>query len=187
MALAKERWITPAVTALCFACDLSSKQWARQTLIQGMPHPFIEGLIHFRLTANTGAAFSMGYGHASLMTGVAVLMTTVLVVWTVLRERKEKNLPLLDRIGAGCILGGAAGNLFDRFARGRVTDFIQFSFMPFPTFNVADSFIDIGIGLLLIQTLKSERPNQKSDKPPESTDQTTNETKSSLRDTGDGH
>ncbi|HEY9773445.1 MAG TPA: signal peptidase II [Planktothrix sp.] len=155
MALAKERTITPTVALLCFLADFASKQWARRALAQGVATPFINGVIQFMLTANTGAAFSVGYGHAALMTGVAVAMTAALILWTVWRERKNAQLPLLDRIGAGCILGGAIGNLCDRFMRGRVTDFIQFSFVQFPTFNVADSLIDIGIALLLLQTLRS--------------------------------
>ncbi len=59
----------------------------------------------------------------------------------------------LSRCGLAFVLGGAAGNLYDRAIRGTVTDFLEFYFgsYVFPAFNVADSAITIGAGLLLIE------------------------------------
>jgi lipoprotein signal peptidase len=53
-------------------------------------------------------------------------------------------------IGLSCIIGGSLGNLTDRFSQGHVTDFLEFAFFSFPVFNVADTFINIGLGLVLI-------------------------------------
>ena len=50
----------------------------------------------------------------------------------------------------GCLLGGAIGNLIDRYTVGQVTDFLEFTFVSFPVFNVADALIDVGIGCLFI-------------------------------------
>jgi signal peptidase II len=61
--------------------------------------------------------------------------------------------------GLALVLGGAAGNLFDRILWGRVTDFLEFYIrdMHWPTFNVADSCIVIGSGLLLVDLLRPKR------------------------------
>ncbi len=62
-------------------------------------------------------------------------------------------------IGLALVLGGAAGNLFDRIVWGRVTDFLEFYIgdLHWPTFNVADSCIVIGSGLLLLELLRPKR------------------------------
>ena len=90
-----------------------------------------------------------------LMSSLAAVMTLALVAWSIKRELTESSVPLADRIGMGCLLGGAFGNLFDRFTRGRVTDFIEFGFVSFPVFNAADALIDLGIGLLIISSMLS--------------------------------
>jgi signal peptidase II len=61
--------------------------------------------------------------------------------------------------GLALILGGAAGNAFDRIVSGRVTDFLDFYIGAYhwPTFNVADSGVVIGSGLLLLDMLLSKR------------------------------
>ena len=72
------------------------------------------------------------------------------------------NADRLDRLslaGFSLILGGAAGNVFDRLVWGRVTDFLEFYVGDYhwPTFNIADSAIVIGSGLLLIELLRPKR------------------------------
>jgi signal peptidase II len=61
--------------------------------------------------------------------------------------------------GLALVLGGAAGNLFDRILWGRVTDFLEFYIgsWHWPTFNVADSCVVVGSGLLLLEILRSKR------------------------------
>jgi len=76
-------------------------------------------------------------------------MTLALIAWAVKRELGNTPVHMLDRFGLGCLIGGALGNLFDRFTRGRVTDFLDFTFINFPVFNVSDMLIDAGIGLLI--------------------------------------
>jgi len=68
----------------------------------------------------------------------------------------------------GCILGGAIGNLIDRFNHGQVTDFIEFAFISFPVFNVADALIDVGIVLLFFSIWFEPIPLEER-KPKEST------------------
>ncbi len=144
------KWIIPLVALLCLIFDALTKNWARNKLIAGDAYPFIPG-ISFFLTHNTGAAFSLGAGNSYLMTGLASLVTLALVAWVLKRE--AKLVSKVERVGLGFLFGGACGNLFDRFSQGRVTDFIEFTFINFPVFNCADIFIDVGIGLILIAML----------------------------------
>ena len=144
---------------------MGTKGWARQALGTTGEMSFIPGFLRFNLVTNTGAAFNLGSGLPVVMTAVAAFVTIVLVAWVLFEERKASSRRGLIDIGAGFLIGGALGNLDDRFMRGRVTDFIEFAFVRFPVFNCADVFIDIGVGLLIValwqgrQALKSEPVN----------------------------
>jgi signal peptidase II len=143
-------WIKIPVACVCFFIYLATKRWAREALSTTSDVPFIPGFLRFNLVTNTGAAFNLGSGVPIVMAVVASVVTVVLVTWVLLEERKATSrLGLID-VGAGFLIGGAIGNLADRFMRGRVTDFIEFVFFKFPVFNCADVFIDIGVGLLII-------------------------------------
>jgi len=87
------------------------------------------------------------------LSAAAVILVTA-VLWN---ARRMDPLPLW---GLALILGGAAGNVFDRIVWGRVTDFLEFYIGPYhwPTFNLADSAIVIGSGLFLLDTLRNKRP-----------------------------
>ena len=124
--------------------------------------PFIPKLLNFNLTSNTGAAFSIGKDSSMVMTALASVVTVVLLLWYISREKEEIKPDTLERTGIGFIFGGALGNLLDRFMKGSVTDFLDFAFMTFPVFNVADAMIDVGIGLILISMIRAWR----KDKPP---------------------
>ena len=155
------KWIIPLIATLCLILDAVSKEWARHHLIAGDGYPFIPGLIRFFLTHNTGAAFSLGAGNSYLMTGLATVVTLALVVWMLKRE--STLVSNVERIGLGFLFGGACGNLLDRFSQGRVTDFIEFTFINFPVFNCADVFIDIGIGLILIVMMSENSARQQAE------------------------
>ncbi len=96
------------------------------------------------------------------MTFLASLVTVILIAWYISREKDKIKPDFLERTGIGFILGGALGNLLDRFSKGCVTDFLDFAFIDFPVFNVADAMIDVGIGLVLISMLR-QRPEAKED------------------------
>ena len=146
----KLSWIqTPATAIICIILDAISKGWAESNLTVGQSTAFIPGFLKFTLTSNTGAAFSIGENIGDIMTVLATATTLVIAYWYVNKE-KEDELHVLERVGIGCILGGAIGNLIDRYTKGRVTDFLEFDFMEFPVFNVADALIDVGIGLIVI-------------------------------------
>lgn len=140
---------------LAFAADRLSKNWMLNYLEPVNVKPFIDGFMQLHLTHNTGAAFSLGQSNGMVMTAVAAAVTIAVGAWAVWRHRILPGQLPLEKIGTGLLLGGALGNLFDRFTVGQVTDFLQFTFIDFPIFNVADSLIDVGIGLIFIDLMIS--------------------------------
>ncbi len=112
------------------------------------PRPIIPGVLTFTYAENTGASFSLFQGAGTLL-GLAAIAAVALTVGAILRPR-----PIGEVVGFGLIAGGAAGNLVDRILRGPgvfdgpVVDWIQ---LPnFPVFNLADTAITVGVGLLMI-------------------------------------
>jgi signal peptidase II len=117
----------------------------------------------FRLThlENRGAAFGLFADSPSQWkVGVLVLFSVVaLVVVSVLLWKSSHSMSTTG-VGLALILGGAIGNLWDRLAAGHVTDFLLFYIgnYQWPAFNVADSAIVIGAGLLVFEILFSKTP-----------------------------
>lgn len=113
--------------------------------------PFLQ----LRFTTNTGAAFSLFHQYPDL------LMWLVIVIIGLFLYYMDKLVEEIDPKYLGLILGGAIGNLIDRVFIGRVSDFIDLSFWP--TFNIADSCIFIGVGLIIFSQLCRKR-NEKKEK-----------------------
>lgn len=158
-------WVQlPITVVICIVLDYLSKRWAEANLDPHQFQGFVAGFLNFRLTTNTGAAFSLGEDHGFLMTIFASLITLVIATWSIAREKDKIKPHLVERLGFGCILGGAMGNLLDRFTRGEVTDFIEFSFFDFPIFNVADILINVGLGLVIIFNLFIFKADQHEEK-----------------------
>ena len=112
----------------------------------------------FRLThtENTGAAFSLfADSPAHWKTGVLIGFSAVAIVIVAGLLWKQGRPLSLTGIALSLILGGAAGNLWDRVVSGRVVDFLLFYFKQYqwPVFNLADSAIVIGAGLLVLEIL----------------------------------
>ena len=123
----------------------------------------IPGFFRITHTENTGAAFSLfadstAPWKAVLLIGfsvVALLVVSVLL-W------KNNHAHLATGVGLSLIMGGAIGNLWDRVARGRVVDFLLFYVKRYqwPVFNLADSAIVVGAGLLVLEILLAKSSPQ---------------------------
>ena len=104
---------------------------------------------------NTGAAFSFlsqaGGWQRWLFAGLAVVMSSIIAVW-LLRLQKHETLMAT---ALSWVLGGAIGNLIDRVAYGYVIDFLDVYYKTWhwPAFNIADSAICIGVGLMLLESI----------------------------------
>jgi signal peptidase II len=111
--------------------------------------------LNMTLAHNYGAAFSFlsdaGGWQRWLFTGLASVVTLVLIVWLFRLTAREK----LTAVGLCLIIGGAVGNLIDRIVNGYVVDFIDVFYQGWhwPAFNLADSAITGGVILLLLDAL----------------------------------
>ena len=150
-----------------FVMDVSSKQWAMTQLHEGTFAPLIPVLLGLTLVTNTGTAFGMWRSERLVAMLLPPLICIAIVAWIIRRQLRGSPLALLEQIGFGMVLGGAAGNMLDRLIRGQVTDFLYFPFWPtFPVFNVADALIDVGVVLIIIQSnrmLKHEKAPTETD------------------------
>jgi signal peptidase II len=119
----------------------------------------IPGFFHLIHVGNTGAAWSMLSGRSLLHAALAAVTLAGIYFW-------RHSLGLRERAGQnafGLLCGGVAGNLIDRIAHGHVVDFLDFHFgrYIYPTFNVADSGICVGVGLYLWHSLRSPSPHER--------------------------
>ena len=138
---------------IAFVLDWLTKAWAEQSLELYQPVPVIGEVFRFTLGYNTGVAFGLfanGGPWPLIVTGLVIFG---LLIWFV-RALRLQQLPGVAAWPIGLLLGGAIANFGDRFPDGRVTDFLDVGIgaTRWPTFNLADSFILIGLGLLLLIT-----------------------------------
>jgi len=108
----------------------------------------IDGLFDLRYIQNSGAAWGMFSGGHYWLAGLSVLIVGMLIVW----QRHFFRPCLLDRIAFGLLIGGITGNFIDRVRLQYVVDFLDFHWRGrhFPAFNVADSAICIGVGIVIL-------------------------------------
>jgi signal peptidase II len=148
-----------AVAALVVFADRVTKIAIRHTFGFGDNLSIVDGLLRLVHTENPGAAFGiLAEGNAVLrsiiLVGVSgvVLLFVARALWNAGRD----SLSPVNRTGLALILGGAAGNLYDRLVHGSVTDFIEVYYhsWSFPAFNVADSAITVGAVLLLFDVFR---------------------------------
>jgi signal peptidase II len=102
--------------------------------------PFL-GITHVR---NPGIAFGLFPGRLSIVS----LLTLAAVVWMLVHFARGGARHVLFPVALGLLIGGSVSNLYDRVIHGEVTDFIHVS--HWPTFNLADSFIVVGVCLLVL-------------------------------------
>jgi len=147
------RWLW--ISAVVIALDQLTKFWVVSNLALGETVPVLPVLSIHR-TFNTGAAWSMfanaGGAQRWVFSALAVGVSVGLIVW--LRRLALSSHALLAT-GLTLILGGAIGNVIDRLLLGHVVDFVLFHWdmSAFPAFNVADSAITIGAGLVIFDAI----------------------------------
>ncbi|HWP57322.1 MAG TPA: signal peptidase II [Candidatus Acidoferrales bacterium] len=164
-----------ATIALVFAStvvlDQLSKIVVDRTLPLHVSIPVIENFFNLTYIRNKGAAFGMLANSPETFRLAFLLVFSVTAIGFLIVALRR--LPASERaltVALSLILGGAIGNLIDRFLYGEVIDFLDFHWSGYhwPAFNLADSFITIGVGLALcrLATAKDEDPfAPKKDRP----------------------
>ena len=147
------------IAVLVIALDQLTKQIVLRLLGYAQEKVVIGGFFKFVHWGNTGAAWSLFRGNNELLAGVALIALLVLF----LSRHHFDSRTLLSQIAFGLIFGGIVGNLIDRLWVGHVIDFIYFYLQQrngteigFPAFNVADSAICTGVGLVFLITWRSD-------------------------------
>jgi len=131
--------------------DQITKHYAVSQLIGKGQVDFIPNLLGFRYTENTGAAFSILREKQLLL----ILLTSVVIVALIgyFIKAIRTDVHMVVRISYMMIIAGAVGNLIDRVRLNYVIDFLEFRFMSFPIFNIADVCVVVGVILLAIAAL----------------------------------
>ena len=148
------------LSLLVVVADQWSKWWVEKQLPLHQPQEIIPGFLNFTHVQNTGVAFGMfaanGSNRGTLILTVLGLIALIVVGVYFWRTSIHDRLMLTS---LALILGGAVGNLMDRVAAGSVTDFIDayVGTYHWHTFNMADSAITIGIGLMAVEILLAGR------------------------------
>ena len=149
------RWLS--ISAIVVAFDLYSKHLIQQHFVFGDLHPVTSffDLVRYH---NEGSAFGFlndaGGWQKWFFNGISIV-ASVVIIYLLKKHTDEK----LFCAGLALVLGGAIGNLYDRITLGYVVDFLNFHLNNhyWPAFNVADSAICVGVGLLLLDSFKASK------------------------------
>ena len=139
--------IAGAIAAPVVVADLITKRWA-STAFDADPVEVLGSFLRLRFVENPGAAFSL-FPSGGEIVGVAAILVVLGVLWLLRTPR-----PTWEVVGVGFVIGGAVGNLVDRFARGdglldgAVIDWIDLWFIP--TFNIADAAVTTAVVVFLV-------------------------------------
>ncbi len=135
-----------AIIAGVIGLDQLTK-WLAVVNLQGEPSfPLWRDVLHFTYAENTGMAFGMLKDHRWVFMVFSTIAIVALAVY-LFRFRPESRWM---QISMAFIIGGGIGNMIDRIFLGYVVDFIDFTLINFAVFNVADSFVCVGAGMMIL-------------------------------------
>jgi len=150
----REYLVLLLTAGLIILLDQLTKEWVRQNLQIGeiyRPDLWISNYARIVHWKNTGAAFGMFQNMNPVFMALSIIVCGVILYYF-------PQIPSHDwlvRLSMGVLLGGAIGNLIDRFREGHVTDFISVG--KFPVLNIADASISVGVAILFIGMWLQER------------------------------
>ena len=158
--MSPKHWYALVAFAVSLPLDLVTKVLIDRNLSYADRIPVIEGVFYLTHVRNPGAAFGL-FADADpqlrtlIFTGVSI--AAILIIGSFFRQLARGDR--LSALALGLILGGAVGNLCDRVFRGEVVDFLHVVLWrgySWPDFNLADSFIVVGVSFLILELLASE-------------------------------
>ena len=148
------------VSAVLVLADQVSKTIVVRTMSLYESVPIIQNFFHFTYITNDGMAFGINFPFGYfIFTTISILLTAFLFwyLWSV------RNHSIIIRLGIGLIIAGAIGNLIDRILIGEVIDFLDFMIGDFHwyVFNLADSYVTVGMGLVLFDSIVLEKKRER--------------------------
>lgn len=142
------------IFAIFSALAIALDQWTKSLAYNGLringPIVLINGVFELLYSENRGAAFGILQGKQWFFFLVAFAVVIVVLLFLAKLPDEKRYLPLY--ICMVLLASGAVGNLIDRVSRGFVVDFFYFSLIDFPIFNVADCYVVVSAGLLILLT-----------------------------------
>ena len=148
----KKREIVAGIIAILIVLDQLVKSYVVQNIALGEVKTWIPNLVSLTYLQNRGAAFSI-LQDQQLLFAVITLVVVVGAIWY-LHKHMEDSLWMV--LGLILIIAGGLGNFIDRISQGFVVDMFHVDFINFAIFNVADSYLTVGVIILLIAMLKEE-------------------------------
>ena len=145
------------IALLVFLGDQATKWIVLTRMELGESIPLLEGVFHFTSHRNRGAAFGILQDQRWFF----IIITLVVVGFIIFYLRKVGQDKRMLSYSLALILGGAVGNFLDRLLTGEVVDFLDFTLINFPIFNIADSAIVIGVGLYMLDTFFEMREERR--------------------------
>ncbi|HVX95884.1 MAG TPA: signal peptidase II [Polyangia bacterium] len=154
-----------------FVLSLVLDQWTKALAVTHLrplgpwnPKVVIDGFFNLRYSENPGVAFGMFQqmpGGKFVLTALAVVAIVLVIMYL---RRTEADASRLH-VALGLVGGGALGNVIDRVRHGKVTDFIVWHVKAheWPTFNVADAALCVGVGLMMLDMVSSRPPSTPSE------------------------
>ena len=137
------------IALIVFGLDQLTKWFIVKEMKIGESIPLIEGVFHLTSHRNRGAAFGILQDQRLFFIVVTLLVMGGIIYYL---RKIGRGQPMVS-YALALILGGAIGNFLDRLLHGEVVDFLDFTLIDYPIFNIADSAIVIGVGLMILDTL----------------------------------
>ena len=143
------------LSLIFFFIDSLSKHLIINKIPLGISNEVINNFFYITHINNKGAAFSILNGKTIFLIVISIIVIIILLNYIRKNNIKDK----LSIISISLVIGGSLGNLFDRITKGYVVDFLDFHIFGynFPIFNIADTFITVGVFLLFISLNRKEK------------------------------
>ena len=127
--------------------------------------PIIEDVLHLTYVENTGAAFGMMKDARWVFMITSTVAILAILGYMFYRTHVQKDkMPWMEALSLSLIVGGGIGNMIDRTALGYVVDMIDCRFINFAVFNVADSFVCVGAGFMILYLIKMTVEESRAEK-----------------------
>lgn len=149
------------VSAVLVLADQISKTIVVKTMSLYESIPVIQNFFHFTYITNDGMAFGIEFPFGYFIFSAVSILLTFFLFWYLWSVR---NHSIVIRLGLAMIIAGAIGNLIDRLFLGEVIDFLDFMIGNFHwyVFNLADSYVTVGMTLILIDSIILEKKREKA-------------------------
>ena len=148
----KKRGIVAGIIAALIVLDQLVKVYVVQNIALGEVKTWIPNLVSLTYLQNRGAAFSI-LQDQQLLFAVITLVVVLGAIWYLHKHMEDSFWMVL---GLTLIIAGGLGNFIDRISQGFVVDMFHLDFVNFAIFNVADSYLTVGVIVLLLAMLKEE-------------------------------